>query len=183
MIKSIITFVKELNIRFIDSEDKVINDDMWINGNINVLLISGFPGSGKSTTAKELSFNYDAKIITKAMADYAFNKSHTEEQRGVLYNHINKKWYIDYINDNVQTYGKVILDGWDIEYFDVDFISSCALLVKGTSMHTSRNRYNEKNQTRAKLYHRAYSFDKVKYMNDALNFRHNVDCLLGKITG
>ena len=46
------------------SKFKACRLDLFESGETNVLLIVGVPGSGKSTTAKEMAEKYDAKIIS-----------------------------------------------------------------------------------------------------------------------
>ena len=156
-----------------NEKDLEINLDKFENKESNVLLVTGFSGSGKSTLANQLASKYNCIYYELDCLDFYLNKSMTKEdavgnedglvafidkkklQPGMDFN--NKeisdlyreyiKFLIDYCKS--QKDKKFIIEGLQIYecYESGDtFITSCPMIIKGTSGIISAIRAAKRNE-------------------------------------
>lgn len=147
----------------LNKSDLYYNFEKFEKGNTNVLLITGFSGSGKSSLASELSSKYKCEYFELDALDFFFGGNLTKEEMekgepGLLAflnvhkeyepkkipgNNEYKKIYVDYIQFLInwckkQKDKKFIIEGLQIyETFDEknpqSYIRSNSLIIKGTS--------------------------------------------------
>ena len=159
----------------IDREDLEFNVDKFKSGESNILLITGFVGSGKSTLAAELAEKYNAQHLQlDCFTEYAFGELTKEEldeqaevgllayieetnlEGGQEYDNYEEEEIVEMIRDYLkflinwcaEQEEKYIIEGMSI--YDVfqegdDFITSCPMIIKGTSGETSTKQAAERN--------------------------------------
>ena len=160
----------------IDRRDLEFNTDKFESGESNILLITGFVGSGKSTLASELAEKYEAQHLQlDCFTEYTFGELTKEEldeqaevgllayiketnlKGGQNYDDFEEEEIIEMIRDYLKFLiewckeqdEKYIIEGMSI--YDVfekgdDFITSCPMIIKGTSGETSTKRAAERNK-------------------------------------
>lgn len=160
----------------LNKKDLEINLDKFKNGKTNVLLVTGFSGSGKSTLAKQLASKYKCSHYELDCLDFylgknmsledaignedglvAFIKKKKLEPGKKLNNDEAKELYREYIKFLIswckKQDGKFIIEGLQIYevYEDGDtFITSCPMVIKGTSGLISAIRAAKRNNSENK---------------------------------
>ena len=138
-----------------DNRDLLYKFSEWTNDTINVLLITGIPGGGKSTLAKKLSEKHNCVIYsTDQLSIDWYNKigfKKLEPHRTkMLYSgdsveKINQIWIDDFINGYLiklieKQNKKCIFEGNHLVWLSLSFLENYAIILKGTSLFKSVNR-------------------------------------------
>lgn len=156
----------------LNKKDLCVNIDKFENGEKNVLLITGFSGSGKSTLADELAKKYNCDYFELDSLSFYLAKHMTIDNvksgEPALYDYIEKHnlkqeipsndkyddLYRDYVKFIInwcknKSDKKFIIEGLQIYeiYKEGDsFITSCPMIIKGTSGLVSAIRAGKRNE-------------------------------------
>ena len=159
----------------VDRDDLNFKVEDFESGKSNVLLVTGFAGSGKTTLASELAEKYDAlHFQLDWFTDFMFGETTMEEleeqdeiglieyiktnnlEGGQDYDSFEESEIVTMIRDYIKFLinwckkqdDKFIIEGlslYDIFQKGDDFITSCPMIIKGTSAETAIRRAAKRN--------------------------------------
>jgi gluconate kinase len=132
------------------TDDLQLRVDEWEQGKIKTLFITGYLGSGKTHTGKELAKEYNAKFIEldcykrkemdKLVKETGLPKI-TDEQAKKLWEKVFKN-----IESRIKlNKERLVIEGIDILRLNRELVLSQAILIKGTSLFKSTYRANKRN--------------------------------------
>ena len=111
--------------------------DDWKNGKENVLFITGLSGSGKSTLGKKLANKYNAKYVEVDLESKELKKKYPEllkmdtlDKRRAI------SEYVLSANENE----RVVIDGYQTTFLDIDTIKKHAMIIIGAGVLLSSSR-------------------------------------------
>lgn len=166
-----------------DKDDAYYNFDKFINGQCNILFITGFSGGGKTTLTKEYSKKYKAEIIeidnfecymnrvkkddgsvySEFLYKTDFGKEYMERYMGLTDTSVNLIFQRDFTNEMMKFLleycgkrknQKFIIEGMQVfRWEDYQKIKDYALIIKGTSALTSAIRRIKRNKEEMSISH------------------------------
>ena len=166
-----------------DKDDAYYNFDKFVNGQCNILFITGFSGGGKTTLTKEYSKKYKAEIIeidnfecymnrvkkddgsvySEFLYKTDFGKEYMERYMGLTDTSVNLIFQRDFTNEMMKFLleycgkrknQKFIIEGMQVfRWEDYQKIKDYALIIKGTSALTSAIRRIKRNKEEMSISH------------------------------
>ena len=166
-----------------DKDDAYYNFDKFVNGQCNILFITGFSGGGKTTLTKEYSKKYKAEIIeidnfecymnrvkkddgsvySEFLYKTDFGKEYMERYMGLTDTSVNLIFQRDFTNEMMKFLldycgkrknQKFIIEGMQVfRWEDYQKIKDYALIIKGTSALTSAIRRIKRNKEEMSITH------------------------------
>lgn len=166
-----------------DKDDAYYNFDKFVNGQCNILFITGFSGGGKTTLTKEYSKKYKAEIIeidnfecymnrvkkddgsvySEFLYKTDFGKEYMERYMGLTNTSVNLIFQRDFTNEMMKFLleycgkrknQKFIIEGMQVfRWEDYQKIKDYALIIKGTSALTSAIRRIKRNKEEMSISH------------------------------
>ena len=166
-----------------DKDDAYYNFDKFVNGQCNILFITGFSGGGKTTLTKEYSKKYKAEIIeidnfecymnrvkkddgsvySEFLYKTDFGKEYMERYMGLTDTSVNLIFQRDFTNEMMKFLldycgkrknQKFIIEGMQVFRWEkYQKIKDYALIIKGTSALTSAIRRIKRNKEEMSISH------------------------------